>query len=102
MSSLGRTVRRLRKEAGLTQHELASRIGITKSFLSRIENDRRNPSLDTLRRVASALSVWPGLLLGAFVQTEMPEEVRETFEAYLDEIVRTRPSEQLPLPLTDQ
>ena len=48
-----------RKAAGLTQDEIAKRMGTTKSAISRLEsslgNDRISPSLATLRRYASAV-----------------------------------------------
>lgn len=48
-----------RKAAGLTQDEIASRMGTTKSAISRLEsslgNGRISPSLATLRRYAAAL-----------------------------------------------
>ncbi|MDE2581457.1 MAG: helix-turn-helix transcriptional regulator, partial [Rhodospirillales bacterium] len=38
---IGRTVRRLRSEAGLTQQALASRLGISASYLNLIEHEQR-------------------------------------------------------------
>ena len=48
-----------RKAAGLTQEEIAQRMGTTKSAISRLESSlgkgRISPSLATLRRYASAV-----------------------------------------------
>ncbi len=46
-----------RTEAGLTQAELATRIGTTQSAVARLESSvgKHSPSIDTLRRYASAL-----------------------------------------------
>ena len=44
-----------RKEARLTQAELAKRIGADKSYISRIENGITVPSVATFYRIASAL-----------------------------------------------
>lgn len=46
-----------REEAGLSQTELAARIGIAQSALSRIEAGRANLTLGTLQRVTDALGV---------------------------------------------
>ncbi|MDX6275820.1 MAG: hypothetical protein QOJ92_3030 [Frankiales bacterium] len=46
-------VHRLRTEAGLTQAELAQRMGTTQSAIARMEGSR--PSLDTLERLAAAV-----------------------------------------------
>ena len=43
--------------AGLTLAELASASGLSKGFVSQIENDKTSPSLDTLERLAGALDL---------------------------------------------
>jgi transcriptional regulator with XRE-family HTH domain len=47
----------LRKALGLTQLELARRIGIFGPALSRIERGKANPTLRTLTEIAQALGV---------------------------------------------
>ena len=54
---LGERVRERRKELGLSLEELAARTGLTASFLSLIERNINNPSLDSLYRIAEALDV---------------------------------------------
>jgi DNA-binding XRE family transcriptional regulator len=44
-----------RKEAGLTQQELARRVGTDKSYISRIEKGITVPSVATFYRIVSAL-----------------------------------------------
>lgn len=51
----GIAIRDAREAAGVTQTELASRIGIAQSALSRMEAGRSNITLVTLTRVATAL-----------------------------------------------
>jgi ribosome-binding protein aMBF1 (putative translation factor) len=47
----------LREQAGLTQKQLAKRIGTTQSVISRLEDaDYRGHSLEMLRRIAAALN----------------------------------------------
>ena len=43
-----------RHEAGLTQKQLAERIGTKQSVIARLENARRLPSLDMVTRYAAA------------------------------------------------
>jgi len=50
-------VRVRRKELNFSLEELAKRTGLTASFLSLIERNINNPSLDSLRRIAEALEV---------------------------------------------
>lgn len=49
------TVRALRDAAGLTQAELAERIGVTRQTLIAIEQGKYSPSLETAFRIARAL-----------------------------------------------
>ena len=46
-----------RKEAKITQSELAKRINATKSYISRIENGTINPSVSTFYRIINALGM---------------------------------------------
>lgn len=52
---LGQLIYDLRTEAGLSQRELAERMGTTKSVISRIESGQHRSGTDTLRRLAEAL-----------------------------------------------
>ena len=49
------TIRALRETAGLTQAELAARIGVTRQTLIAIEQERYSPSLEVAFKIASAL-----------------------------------------------
>ena len=54
--ALGDKIRLLREQAGLTQAELASKVGTQPSQISRIEHaDYNRHSVETLRRIATAL-----------------------------------------------
>ncbi|ENJ9655871.1 helix-turn-helix transcriptional regulator [Clostridium botulinum] len=50
-------LRNLRNENNLTLKELSAKSGISVSFISDIENRRRNPSIETLKTLADALGV---------------------------------------------
>jgi transcriptional regulator with XRE-family HTH domain len=54
---LGRRIRALRAERGLTLTGLAAQVGITRSFLSSVERGQAYPSLVVLRGIAAALEV---------------------------------------------
>jgi transcriptional regulator with XRE-family HTH domain len=62
---LGRRIRSLRTERGLTLSGLAGRVGITRSFLSSVERGLAYPSLIVLRSIAAALEVPVFLLFTA-------------------------------------
>lgn len=44
-----------RKKLGLTQHELAGSIGVSRPQIANIESGRHDPPVSTLRRYAEAL-----------------------------------------------
>ena len=46
-----------RKNTGLTQKQLYERTGIAQGDISRLENGNANPSLNTLKRLASAMGM---------------------------------------------
>ena len=60
---IGRRIRALRKAKGLLQKQLAAVAGMEVPQLWSIENDRNSPSIKTLARIASALSVTTAELL---------------------------------------
>ncbi len=53
----GQLIKAARKKAGMTQKELGAKLGVAYQTLAQWENDLRNPKLDTLQRIASALGV---------------------------------------------
>ena len=54
---LGKTIASLREKKGWTQGDLASRVGITQSNLSRIERGQAQPDAYTFRRLAEAFGM---------------------------------------------
>jgi predicted transcriptional regulator/transcriptional regulator with XRE-family HTH domain len=63
--TVGRRIRHLRREKGLTLDQLGAAVGRAGSQLSLVENGRREPKLDQLRAIATALGVPLTDLLGA-------------------------------------
>ena len=54
---VGKNVRTIRQERGMTQEKLAFEAEIDLTYVGGIERGKRNPSLLVLARVAKALSV---------------------------------------------
>lgn len=50
-------MRRIRLAAGLSQDEIAVRMGVEQTYVSGLERGVRNPTLTTMDRAASALNV---------------------------------------------
>lgn len=57
---LAETLQRLRREAGLTQAQMARRLGISRPTLTRLENAGQNMTLQTLKQLCRALKCEPG------------------------------------------
>jgi len=56
--NFGRKLRRLREGKGLTQQELAEKLGyVTNSYISDVESGRFIPSREKLKKIAKALRV---------------------------------------------
>lgn len=62
--TIGDSIRQCRKERGLTQEDLAQRIQTTPQNVSQYERGLRNPKFETLQKIAVALGVAWGQLLG--------------------------------------
>ena len=60
----GEKLRKLRKESGLTQKQLADRLGLAKSIVSYYENGSRYPSYDVLVKLARIFHVSTDYFLG--------------------------------------
>jgi transcriptional regulator with XRE-family HTH domain len=61
---IGDRLKNLRIRRALTQQELADRAGISTNALNRIELNKAEPHMSTLRKLAQALDVDPTELIG--------------------------------------
>lgn len=64
MHRFGHNIKRLRKQKGMTQAELAKRIGKDSSYISKLENNETKGNFETLSDIARALDVSIYELLG--------------------------------------
>ena len=99
---IGRTVRRLRSERGLTQQALAARLGISASYLNLIEHDQRGVTASLLIKLSEILAVDLASLSGT-AERQMEVLLREVFadpllahdpvgEVELEQLARGSPS----------
>ncbi len=88
MRAIGARVRELRKERGMTQRELARRMEVPRTYISKIEMSKAIPTLASLDRIASALGVDVRDLI-CDAQSRRENEVAALFqEEFLGEIAR--------------
>ncbi|HEY4641847.1 MAG TPA: helix-turn-helix transcriptional regulator [Thermoanaerobaculia bacterium] len=82
---VGRKIRQLRRQRKLTQVELAERIGVHQSDLSRMEQGEYKVGLDTLLKILQTFD----LSIGDFF-----EETRRNEETVIDKLKSLSPSAQ--------
>ena len=76
-NSFGYALREFRRAAKLSQRELANRIGVDFSYISKIENERLPPpSADTIVEICRVLDVRPEELLA--LTGKIPTSVHKT------------------------
>ena len=57
---LGRRIRKLREQAGISQENLGFLSGLHRTYVGAIERGERNPSVLSLKKIADALKVGLG------------------------------------------
>jgi len=65
---LGEAMVRARERAGLKQSEVAAKLGLPPSYLSKIENGTRRLDVIELIRIAEAMGIDPGAIVGDLQQ----------------------------------
>ena len=85
MQDLGAKIYEYRNRKGWTQTELARRAGIAQANLSNIEKGKRDLTVSTLIRVASALEVKPSQL----IEEETPAKTLSLTRAQIEKLAQT-------------
>ena len=77
--NLAGSIRSMRLRNGLSQRQLAARMSVPRTYVSKIENEKATPTLSSLERLARALEVTvPDLLSGG--ERNRQEEIRELMQ----------------------
>ena len=78
---LGKRIKELRENQGLSQDKLAEAVGTSTTTISRIESGKQVPSATLVAKIAERFSVSADYLLGRAVHAEdLPDDYRELFE----------------------
>ena len=73
----GSALREFRREAGLSQRDLAEKVGVDFSYISKIENGRLPPpSADTIVQICKILNIPPENLLA--LTGKIPSDITQT------------------------
>ena len=78
--NIGKVIRQLRKEKGMTQGVFAEKIGVTPQYLSLVEINKKSPSTDLIEKMAKELG-FPTYYL-FFKGMELEDVAPEKREAY--------------------
>ncbi len=54
---MGSRIKKLRKDSGMSQEELAGKLGISRSYFSKIENDQRGLSIDIMQKICRIFNI---------------------------------------------
>jgi transcriptional regulator with XRE-family HTH domain len=83
--AFGKAVRLRRHELELSQEELGAQCGLDRTYISGIERGERNPTLQTIWRVAGGLQISPsGLLERAERRIERAEKEKDQTDSKTD------------------
>ncbi len=54
---LGQNLKKIRTPKGISQGDISRELGVSRGFISNIENGKTNPTLSTISKLAKALGV---------------------------------------------
>lgn len=83
--SIAEVIRKYRKEAGMTQEEMANRLGVTTPAVSKWENGNSNPDIELLAPIARLLHISLDTLMSfheELTSAEINEIIREMDEMF--------------------
>jgi transcriptional regulator with XRE-family HTH domain len=93
IENVGRNMKRLREQYGVTQEELAKIAELSRDTISKIEQNKRNPSFDSLDRIARFFNVAPVDLFGSPDEQKVHSTtaILDRIDATLDRLEEYRP-----------
>ena len=86
MSSIGERIKKSRNDKGLSLRELASRVDLSASFLSQIEQGKASPSIENLKKIATSLDVKVSYLIEDEEETKNMEVVKRNERKYIESV----------------
>ena len=87
MSDIAENIKRLRKQAGMSQEELAAKIGKTSAAVSQYENGRTVPRMGVIEDMAQIFGVSKSALVeskrdyGVIAESEREQEIADVFRS---------------------
>jgi transcriptional regulator with XRE-family HTH domain len=91
----GKRIRQLRESMGLTQEQLASKVGMDYKYLGSVERGERNITIDNIQRIAEAFGVETYQLFCFSLEGLKPQE--EVIEEKIEDILERCDAEKKQL-----
>lgn len=81
---IGENLKRIRKERGMTQEQLAERAGLVVMSIRRYENENANSRYEALKKISQALNISVKELIGEEYNSpaELPADVKKLLNRY--------------------
>lgn len=92
-NNIGYRISELRKQAGMSQFQLAKVLDIATSTLGMYETGKREPSLKVMNRIANYFNVTTDYLLG---RPEKKDDDTKTADIKDDDVIFTYEGRQIP------
>lgn len=85
----GKRIYEIRRQLGLSQLDFAHHCGIPEGYIGNLELGNKNPTLDTMSKIAEAV----GMTLSEFLGDEMPvaREQDQTMNRVMVQVEKIRP-----------
>lgn len=77
---LGNAIVKIRLQKGIKQNKLAEECKISQTYLSQIENNKRDPNISTLKTISDALGIpLPLLFFSSITEADIPSAKKEAY-----------------------
>lgn len=85
----GKRIYDIRKQLGLSQYDFAHHCGIPEGYVGHLELGNRNPTLETMDKIAKAV----GMSLGEFLADDVPvvREADQTVNRVIAQVMKIPP-----------
>ena len=79
--TIGENIKKIRLEKGWTQEQLGKLLNISQAMVAKYENNKRNPKLETLQKISTALDVPVYILDDRIKYTTNHEKLSQIFNS---------------------
>jgi transcriptional regulator with XRE-family HTH domain len=79
--NIGKTIKEIRESKKIKQKELSESCSLTVSYLSQIENNKKDPSISVLRKISNSLEIpLPIIFFMSLDETDIPDRKIEFYK----------------------